>query len=351
MADYSVTQNRPYIYNNGYNKPSFKSALVTSANNTTSQTQQSDTVSISTKNQAQVEPQKQGLSKGAKWGIGTVVVLGLGALAFVLTRGRARSKITDEAMGKLNDLVANGEIDKTYLDIFIETNGRKGKKFIQDVYNKLVKAMGYDKNKPKLNIVDEYTCSASGSNGIKISLKGFPSQEQQIGAIRHELEHFRQKELVYRAFGREAYINAKIEPSITVLKLSDEKCIEKLGKTFKELSPSEIEVYRTKVRAEIESKLQILEDLLKERGTISSTSAEYAEAKNYLQAMKEYITPTSIFGSEEGVFTRLREEVPEKYKLAQDLLRKYNNNALEQGAVREETKIKNMYKRFIEAIS
>lgn len=94
MTDYSVAQNKPYnTFSYGYNNPSFKSALITQkSNNVTSQTQQTDTVSISTKNQVQVEPQKQGLSKGTKWGIGTVAVLGLGALAYVLTRGRAGSK-------------------------------------------------------------------------------------------------------------------------------------------------------------------------------------------------------------------------------------------------------------------
>ncbi len=44
-----------------------------------------DTVEINGK-------KKTGMSNGAKWGIGTGVVLGLGALAYVLTRGKAGSK-------------------------------------------------------------------------------------------------------------------------------------------------------------------------------------------------------------------------------------------------------------------
>lgn len=39
----------------------------------------------------QAEAKKQGLSNSAKWGIGTVAVLGLGALAYVLTKGKAGS--------------------------------------------------------------------------------------------------------------------------------------------------------------------------------------------------------------------------------------------------------------------
>ena len=101
------------------------------SNNVTSQIQQTDTISINTKNQVQTEPNKKGLSKSAKWGIGTMAILGLGALAYVLTRCKTKPKIADEAMNKLNDLVADGNMDKQYLDIFIETYGKEGKSFIK----------------------------------------------------------------------------------------------------------------------------------------------------------------------------------------------------------------------------
>lgn len=48
-------------------------------------TSQPDTVELSTN-------KKQGLSDGAKWGIGAGVVAGLGALAYILTRGKTGSK-------------------------------------------------------------------------------------------------------------------------------------------------------------------------------------------------------------------------------------------------------------------
>lgn len=54
-------------------------------------------------------------------------------------------------------------MNKTYLDIFTETHGSEGKNFIQDVYNRLTKAMGYDKHKPQLNILDGYKSSQSSS--------------------------------------------------------------------------------------------------------------------------------------------------------------------------------------------
>ena len=52
---------------------------------TPSFTSQPDTVELSTNT-------KQGLSNGAKWGIGTGVVVGLGILAYALTRGKVGSK-------------------------------------------------------------------------------------------------------------------------------------------------------------------------------------------------------------------------------------------------------------------
>ena len=96
MTDLSVTQYNPYnMYQNyGYSYPTFRSATVsnTSIPNIPQLRQQPDTVSFSANSQIQAETQKKGLSKEAKWGIGAGVALGLGALAYVLTRGKAGSK-------------------------------------------------------------------------------------------------------------------------------------------------------------------------------------------------------------------------------------------------------------------
>lgn len=82
MVNYSVTNYNPYSNQNiGCNSPVCKR---TGYGCVPSFTSQPDTVELSTK--------KEGLSNGAKWGIGTGVVLGLGALAYVLTRGRVGSK-------------------------------------------------------------------------------------------------------------------------------------------------------------------------------------------------------------------------------------------------------------------
>lgn len=100
MTDLSVTQyNLNNTYRNyGFNSQTFKGATTSNGsipvqyNAAPQLRQQPDTVSFSANGQIQAETQKQGLSKGAKWGIGAVAVLGLGALAYVITRGKAGSK-------------------------------------------------------------------------------------------------------------------------------------------------------------------------------------------------------------------------------------------------------------------
>ena len=100
MVDYSVTQYNPYnMYQNyGYYYPSFNGAYTQQYQNIPlydfsqmNYNYQPDVVSFSANNPIQNETKKQGLSNGAKWGIGTVAVLGLGALAYVLSRGKVGS--------------------------------------------------------------------------------------------------------------------------------------------------------------------------------------------------------------------------------------------------------------------
>lgn len=95
MTDLSVTQYNPYnMYQNFGYYPAFKGATIqqNNYNSVPQMTLQPDTVSFSANGQIQAETKQEGLSKGAKWGIGAGVALGLGALAYVLTRGKSGSK-------------------------------------------------------------------------------------------------------------------------------------------------------------------------------------------------------------------------------------------------------------------
>lgn len=91
MTDNFGIQYSPYnMY--GYNFPAFRGTTspLNNYNSVPKLTSQPDTVSFSSSNQLQ-QPQKEGLSTGAKWGLGAVAVLGLSTLAYVLSRGKIGS--------------------------------------------------------------------------------------------------------------------------------------------------------------------------------------------------------------------------------------------------------------------
>ena len=89
MSDYFVTNFYPNNVNNNF---AFRGVTnPTPQNKNVPQiTQQPDTVSFSTKNK------KEGLSNGAKWGLGALVVTGVATLAYVLSKGKVGAKQTQQ---------------------------------------------------------------------------------------------------------------------------------------------------------------------------------------------------------------------------------------------------------------
>ena len=89
MSGYSVTNFYPNNVNNNF---AFRGVTnPTPQNKDVPQiTQQPDTVSFSTKNK------KEGLSNGAKWGLGALAVAGVATLAYVLSKGKVGSKQTKQ---------------------------------------------------------------------------------------------------------------------------------------------------------------------------------------------------------------------------------------------------------------
>lgn len=89
MSGYSITDYNSYKVNNNF---TFRSATNPSSqnNNVPQLTQQPDTVSLSNKNK------KEGLSSGAKWGLGALAVAGVATLAYVLSKGKVGSKQTQQ---------------------------------------------------------------------------------------------------------------------------------------------------------------------------------------------------------------------------------------------------------------
>lgn len=88
MSGYSVTNYNPYKVNNNF---AFRGATnASSYNNVPQITQQPDTVTLSTKNK------KEGLSNGAKWGLGGLALAGVATLAYVLSKGKVGAKQTQQ---------------------------------------------------------------------------------------------------------------------------------------------------------------------------------------------------------------------------------------------------------------
>lgn len=296
--------------------------------------------------------EKKGLSTGQKTGI-VASVLALGGIitAAVLSKGK-KINISPEQSAKLQELVNAGKLDEKYLEIFKNTEHLSGDKFIKEVYNNISKMMGYENCAPKLRIIHRYSSSSSSSGVISVSTKAFDTKAKQFSTIRHELEHFRQHEMIYRAFGKDAYIEAKAAPSIERLRLNDDYCKSKFGKTFKELSEQELTAYKKELTKEIEDKSETLENILKNKGKINQGTPEYAEAQIYLEATKNYKTPAMVLGkyATPEYVNELKNTNPEKFKLAQQLLREYDNNILEKTAYTQGTIIKDMYELFLSVI-
>ena len=314
-----------------------------------------DTVSFKATEHIQTKPKKEGLSTGAKWGIGALALAGIGTAVYFATRGRGKINLNASQETKIKELISNGKLDEKHAEIFKSIEHLEGDDFIKEAYNRIAKFMGYNKSTcPVLEITSKNSSSSTNVRRIKIDKLGFATKEKQIGAIRHELEHFRQKDIMYRALGKDATLDAMVEPSINKLKYNEQFCIEKLGKKYSELTERELQAYRNQLRTEIDNpeNFDILELLLAEKGKISKGSKEYAEAEKLLQATKEYISPTAVVNETltAELLKKLEKEDPKLLARIHKARNIYRNNYMETEAKRVEGKIIEMYRNFCEAI-
>lgn len=352
MVVNSTTYNTQNLPNRmGFN-PSFMQSV--SDTNQQGQYQTSTLEKTPSSDSLNLSAEKKQMSTGAKWGIG----LGLAALAtagiFIATKGK-KLKLSEAQEAKIKELIEKGDFDEKYVDIFKSTEHLSDDKFIKSVYKKLAKAMGYE-NYPPLEIVSKKSASSSRHGKlIKIDKLGFKEKGQLIKAIRHELEHFRQDDLIYRAFGRDAFFDSVTQSNINKLKFDDEFFISKMGKKYSELTKSEIDIFQKNARKKYETpeSVDLFESILKEKGPISVGSAEYKEAERMLQATKDYVSPTALVKEPltKDLINKLKVENPEKFALMQKIYKQYKTNTLETSANAEGSKIGKMYDLFKEIIA
>ena len=255
-------------------------------------------------------------------------------------------ELTPRILLEIEQLVTKGILNKEYAEIFKRNINKEGVSFMKGCYQDLAKSMGYKKY-PELSFVEFWSSSAFNPKNIKISPSAFPTKSDQIKALRHELEHFRQEELVYRIFGEETYINAKISPYLEKLKVNNEYCKSLFNKTFFELTETEITKYKSDLYEKIKKSCNIFKD--SRINNIEATMEEVKEAKVYLKAIENYKSPNMVLGDIElEEVGKLKTTNPKRYELAQQYAIEYNLNALEKGAKNKENEIEKMFENFID---
>jgi hypothetical protein len=152
---------------------------------------------------------------------------------------------------------------------------------------------------------------------------------------------------VYRIFGEEMYINAKIEPNLQKLKINEEFCKSKFGKSYSDLTETEIGQFKSDLYTKIKESCNVFKEA--RLNNIETTSEEATEAQLYLKAIENYKSPDMVLGNinldEVG---SLRTTNPKLFKLAQEYCMEYNLNPLEKGAKNKENEIEKMFEAFIE---
>lgn len=207
----------------------------------------------------------------------------LGAGAFILGKGKSSSiKISAEQINQLNEMVNKGEVKQETVDLMLKLL-KDGKLTPQKLYKSICEYMNI-KKAPELNIVD----INQGAMGVYNPNKGnisFP-ENTSIGTMFHELTHFQQFQKVYRAFGKDAMIDAQVEKMHTRLKTNPKYAEYKLGKPFDKASAEEIGGLLEKEKARLNSEFN--EDFYKKVAEANGelSQKEFEEAKLYLDAIK-----------------------------------------------------------------
>ena len=286
--------------------------------------------------ETQTKPQeKKSVSNTSKIIAGTAALALLGTAIYFGIRGRNTAKLK----AKIQELINNGELNETYLQIFKDTEKLNGEEFIKTAYDKLAEIVGLTK-KPKLIIKQNQASSKSSFDTIELCLGGLKSKADQFNFIRHELEHAKQTEMMYRAFGKDALLDAYVQRAINHLKMNPICCLQEFNKSsFDKVPQEELEIFIKKLKGNLSPKTGFLDEIVEKKGKILPNTPEYEEAQKYLEAARNYKSPGMLNG------IKVRESYFEQ------IMKEYKNNLLEANAFREGEKIRDMYLKFSELIN
>ena len=297
------------------------------------------------------------MTVSTKWLLGGALASILGIGLWCASRGKVRPKpipLSAVQEKNLEKLISTGKIDRQSAELFKRTNGLEIDEWLPDVYRKMCTNMGYRfaHDIPNIKISKKFSNGGNCDiNTITLYMQGGTSYSEIIGTLRHELEHFRQKDLVYRAFGEQAYIDAELQPMLKKLKYNSQYCQKITGKKYSDLTPAELNNYIENCKDELKETCSKLRDLRYRKGDIAPESNEYKEAKRYLEAIKNYEN-LSMYEDDLCIesIRNIKRTDPQRAKFLQEIYRKYENNELEVSARKKGDEIKKMYQIFVDEI-
>ena len=201
--------------------------------------------------------------------------------------------------------------------------------------------------KPSLIIKNKTGNVLGSADPFEIMITRGRSKADTLNTIRHELQHFKQNEMIYRAFGEQTYIEARTQRVIAHLKVNNEYCKSIFnGKTFDQLTETEINTFLKKCQKEIgTARLALFKE---NAGTIKPGTPEYAKAQEYLEAVRNYKTPSMLPKDWKDNFNNLSPE--QKAMFVQYWKEYYKNNILEIEARAYGERMKAMFEKFTDAI-
>lgn len=225
-------------------------------------------------------------AKKSKWKkILTRVAIAAGTLGLVLlTKGKFKKSLISPAMIKeIEELVSSGKVKQETVDMLMGLIKDSKKNSLKDSYEAIINYMGI-KVAPELKPLAE----GRGIGGVYHPNLGdirLP-ENADLGTILHELTHFNQFQKVYRAFGKDAMVEAQVEKLVNALKQNPKYAEKELGKPFKDATKEEIEMFMEKERNRMNSEFNegFYKRVAEANGELSSKELE--EAKKYLEAMK-----------------------------------------------------------------
>lgn len=306
-----------------------------------------------------IRNKKKNSGSAAKWVLGLLIAGTLAGAGYLVFRKPGKLKLNTEQQNALNELVSQGKLQEKDVKIMQKIYKKDNPGFIGYAMHELLEDMGYNKSiHPRLIIANNTTgCNSwSPMKGITFSAKRLGKGSDKgldvvkadlYGSMRHELEHFRQSEMIYRAFGKDGLVDAEINKILFNCKTSEDFCKRVFNKPYDKLTKTELKDFIAGKKADIGERIDIklFGKIEKSLGKIKKGTAEYREAEAYLNASKEYASVSHYINGKS--LTEIQ-QLPQETK---DFLNKYYfENLLEKNAYKEGDAAEEKFKLFAEAV-